>query len=98
MSNRLSKGKSISGKFQQDTPGAIVLSGIAFSVAGTTAVTTAFQFPLGAVVRGAAVKITSVSSSTNTISIGLTTGATSAGVGTGYINALAIPPPGTWLP
>jgi hypothetical protein len=96
MSNRLSKGKSLSGTFQQDLPGD-VLTGIPFSAAGTTAVCTTFQFPLGALVDSVAVKITSVSSSTNTISVGLATGASSGGVGTALVTTLAIPSTGTWV-
>lgn len=96
MSNRLSKGKILAGKVQQDTAGD-VLSGISFTSAGTTAVCTTFQFPLGAVINSMAVKITSVSSSTNTISLGLATGASSGGVGTALANALAIPSTGTYV-
>lgn len=89
---------AVSGaSFTATDPGAGTLAGIAFSVAGTTAVTTAFQFPLGAVIDSFAVKITSVSSSTNTISLGLATGATSGGVGTALANVLAIPSTGTYV-
>lgn len=96
MSNRLTKGKGLVGYLASDRPGAAT-GGVAFSVAGTTAVCTTFQFPLGAVIDSMAVKITSVSSSTNTISLGLATGASSGGVGTALTNALEIPSTGTYV-
>jgi hypothetical protein len=87
---------SVTGTIAAGEPG-FSQGGIAFTAAGTTAVTTAFQFALGSVIDSIAVKITSVSSSTNTISFGLATGATSQGVGTVLTNALSIPSTGTYV-
>lgn len=95
MSNRFSKGRARAGSFAQDVPGD-AFGGIAFTAAGTTAVVTSFKFPIGAVIEDVAVKATTTAAA-QTISFGLATGASSGGVGTVLINALAIGTTGTYL-
>lgn len=96
MSNRLSKGRAVAGSFAQDQPGE-VFGGIPFTSAGTTAVCTSFKFPLGAVIEDVFVKVTTANSTAQTISIGLATGTSSAGLGTALISSLVIPSTGVWL-
>jgi hypothetical protein len=96
MSNRLSKGKVSVGKVQSDVPGD-VLSGVPFSAASTAVGYTSFSFPVGAIVSDFYVKITSVSATSGSLSIGLATGASSAGVAAAYVTGLSVGTTGTYV-
>jgi len=91
MSNRLTKGRALAGKFASDTPGYPGMGGIYFSVAGSSYNATSFDFPLNGVIQDVFVKITSLGSAatSNTISFGLlTAGAASSGVYNCLVTAL----------
>ena len=96
MANRLTKGKGLAGKWQQDIPGD-VLSGVTFSAASTAVQYTPFSFPNGAVVSDFFIKVTSVAATSATINVGLATGASSAGVGSAYVSGLVVGTTGTYV-
>jgi len=96
MAIKLTRGKASAGKLQQSVPGD-VLSGVAFTSASTAVRYTSFSFPSGSVVSDVFVKITAVAATSGSISVGLATGASSAGVGNAYVNGLAIGTVGTYV-
>ncbi len=96
MSTKLTGGKATAGKLQQSVPGD-VLSGIQFASASTSVNYTSFSFPTGSVVNDVFVKVIATAATSATISVGLATGASSAGVGNAYVNALIIGVAGTYV-
>ena len=80
MSTRLTKGRATAAFFASDKPG-FGTGGIPFTSASTAVQMTSFKLPTGAIVTDFAVKITSVAATSGDISVGITTGASSGGVG-----------------
>lgn len=86
MSNRLSKGTVVAGRYAQDIPG-FPKMGPAVSVVGpasTAEQTSSFTFGANDVVQSFLVKVTTAASSTNVMHIGLT------GTPTGFVSSLPV--------
>jgi len=96
MSTKLTGGRATAGFFASQKPG-FGTGGVPFTSASTAVILTTFKFPTGAVVYDFAVKITSVAATSGDISIGITTGASSGGVGNAYVNQLPIGAVGSYV-
>jgi len=89
MSTKLTSGRATAGFFASGKPG-FGTGGVPFTSASTAVNLTSLKFPTGAIVTDFAVKITSVAATSGNISVGITTGASSGGVGNAYVSVLPI--------